>query len=56
MNTWIDAWREATVAIGQHQLITVQSRRGKLTRRRDFVVVGTGVVFGLRGQPSPLCS
>ncbi|MBM4123473.1 MAG: trypsin-like peptidase domain-containing protein [Nitrospira sp.] len=52
MTAWTDAWREATVAIGQIYRAEVKEPNGKTVKKKLFVVVGTGVIFGLRGEPS----
>lgn len=52
MTAWIDAWRDATVAIGQIYRAEVKQPDGRIVKKKLFVVVGTGVIFGLRGKPN----
>jgi GNAT superfamily N-acetyltransferase len=44
MAGWIDRWRAATVAIGAIQDADVRSRTGRVSTRKFFAVVGTGVL------------
>lgn len=48
--SWLDRWREATVAIGAKKLVKIGDSPGNLVEKEIFYVVGTGVVFGLPGQ------
>jgi S1-C subfamily serine protease len=50
--SWLDSWREATVAIGKIENAKLRDPSGKEIEKRVFVVVGTGVIFGLPGQTS----
>ena len=43
MAGWIDRWRAATVAIGSIQDADIRSRTGRVSTRKFFAVVGTGV-------------
>ncbi len=52
LTAWIDPWRDATVAIGHIHSFPVTGRAGKLSRRDFFVVVGTGVMFWLKDDPT----
>ena len=52
MTAWIDPWRDATVAIGRIHRHRVTRRDGRTERHTLFVVVGTGVIFGLPDDPT----
>lgn len=49
MAGWIDRWRAATVAIGSIQQADIRSRTGRVSTKKFFAVVGTGVLFSLHG-------
>ncbi|MDR4487051.1 MAG: hypothetical protein R3B83_05945 [Nitrospirales bacterium] len=52
----IDRWRDATVAIGQTQQAEIRYANGRVVHKKLFIVVGTGVIFGLQNDPSePPC-
>ena len=56
MAGWIDRWRDATVAIGQTQQAEIRYANGRVVHKKLFIVVGTGVIFGLQNDPSePPC-
>ena len=55
MAGWIDRWRAATVAIGAIQDADVRSRTGRVSTRKFFAVVGTGVLFSLHGPRRQDC-
>ena len=44
--SWIDYWRNATVAIGRIQEAEVKQSDGKILKKKIFVIVGTGVILG----------
>jgi len=44
--TWLDPWREATVALGVVKKAKIKSPDGKESEREIFAVIGTGVIFG----------
>jgi hypothetical protein len=48
MAGWIDRWRDATVAIGHTQQAEIRYANGRVVKKKLFVVVGTGVIFGLQ--------
>lgn len=48
--SWLQRWREATVAIGDKRLAKISDSAGDMVEKEIFVVVGTGVIFGLPGQ------
>jgi hypothetical protein len=50
--SWIDPWREATVALGMIKKIKVPDPNGRQIEKPYFHVVGTGVIFGIPGQKS----
>lgn len=50
--SWIDSWREATVALGRIEKVKLLDPDGKEVEKQLFVVVGTGVIFGLPGEKS----
>ncbi len=50
--TWLDVWRDATVAIGHLYRAGVKGPSGRIAKKKLFVVVGTGVVFGLQDDPT----
>lgn len=52
LTAWIDPWRDATVAIGHVHSLPVKRPDGTTTRRKFFIVVGTGVIFSLKGDPT----
>ncbi|MBI4001125.1 MAG: trypsin-like peptidase domain-containing protein [Nitrospira defluvii] len=52
MAGWIDRWRAATVAIGCVQEVEVRSRAGRVSTKKFFAVVGTGVLFSWYGKRS----
>jgi hypothetical protein len=52
LTAWIDPWRDATVAIGHIHRLQLRQPGGKPQRRKFFIVVGTGVLFSLRGDPT----
>jgi len=52
MAGWIDRWRDATVAIGQTQEADIQYANGRVVTTKLFIVVGTGVIFGLQNDPA----
>jgi hypothetical protein len=45
--SWIDAWREATVAIGRLKSPESKQTGSTVSKNEIFDVIGTGVVFGL---------
>lgn len=47
----IDPWRAATVALGQIFQGEVKEPGKKASKRRFFIVVGTGVLFGFHNDP-----
>jgi hypothetical protein len=49
---WIDAWREAAVAIGRVAKADVTNANGVTTKRDIFVPVGTGVIAALPNDAS----
>ena len=53
MAGWIDRWRDATVAIGHTQQAEIRYANGRVVKKKMFVVVGTGVIFGLQDDPYP---
>ena len=55
MAGWIDRWRAATVAIGSIQDADIRSRTGRVSTRKFFAVVGTGVLFSLHGPRRQDC-
>lgn len=52
MTTWIDSWRDATVAIGRVYQTRVKRPGGRISKGQIFVVVGTGVIFGSQDDPT----
>ncbi|TAJ07999.1 MAG: serine protease [Nitrospirae bacterium] len=52
LTAWIDPWRDATVAIGHVHSFPVTGRGGQPSRRNFFVVIGTGVMFWLKNDPT----
>lgn len=50
--SWIDSWREATVALGKIEKVKLRDASGKEEEKQLFVVVGTGVIFAPPGQTS----
>jgi len=52
LTAWIDPWRNATVAIGHVHSFPVAGRAGQPSRRKFFVVVGTGIMFRLKDDPT----
>lgn len=46
---WLQYWRDATVAIGKIEQAKVGLPNGKQVEKKVFVVLGTGVLFGLPG-------
>ena len=55
MAGWIDRWRAATVAIGAIQEADIRSRTGRVSTKKFFAVVGTGVLFSLHGPRRQDC-
>lgn len=53
MAGWVDRWREVTVAIGRVEQVEHRCPDGRMTRTRFFAVVGTGVLFGVKGRTHP---
>ena len=49
---WIDRWRDATVALGRTFRAEVKEPGKKAVKRNFFVVVGTGVIFGMPNDPT----
>ena len=52
MAGWLDRWRDATVAIGRTHEAGVKQRGGTIPKNPSFLVVGTGVIFSLRDDPT----
>ena len=52
MAGWIDRWRDATVAIGRTHQAEITSPNGRVVKKKLFIVVGTGVIFGLQHDPT----
>jgi len=52
MAGWIDRWRDATVAIGRIYQADIPSSKGRVAKKKLFIVVGTGVIFGLQHDPT----
>lgn len=52
MAGWIDRWRDATVAIGRIYEADIPSSKGRIVKKKMFIVVGTGVIFGLQHDPT----
>jgi len=53
--TWLDYWRQATVALGIVKRAMV-GPKGKEIEKNVFAVIGTGVLFGVEGKPPILVS
>jgi hypothetical protein len=51
--SWLDPWRQATVALGTVKKAKM-TRQGKESVTDVFVVVGTGVLFGTADKKPPL--
>jgi len=52
MAGWIDRWRDATVAIGRIHHAEIVNPNGQVVKKKLFIVVGTGVIFGLQHDPT----
>jgi hypothetical protein len=52
LESWIDPWRNATVAIGMLHHPKGKQRGKKRSGKPIFVVTGTGIVFGLKNDPA----
>ena len=51
MREWLNHWRDATVALGRIYEYHVTLPNGKVSKRKTFLSVGTGVIFGLKDSP-----
>ncbi len=51
MRGWLNHWREATVALGRIYETHVTAPGGKVSKRKFFLSVGTGVIFGVKDSP-----
>ncbi len=51
MKGWLNHWREATVALGRIYETHVTSPGGRVSKRKVFLSVGTGVIFGVNNSP-----
>lgn len=47
MRGWLNHWREATVALGRIYETHVTLPSGRVSKRKIFLSVGTGVIFGV---------
>ena len=52
MAGWIDRWRDATVAIGHAQQAEIRYANGRMVKKKLFIIVGSGVIFGLNHDSS----
>jgi hypothetical protein len=52
LDSWIDPWRNATVAIGMLHHPKGKQKGRKASGKPIFVVTGTGIIFGLNDDPT----
>ena len=50
MRGWLTHWREATVALGRIYEYQATLPNGNVSKRKVFLSVGTGVIFGLKDR------